>query len=127
MKRYMKNEKTGVIFSYDPVALKANRNLFECNENGIPIGRPDSLLPDDLYSKIEELNKVIEDKDLHIAMLESRVEELENKLVNSDPVNVRRRELQELTLEELKQKAAELEITVRGNKSDFIEAILESE
>lgn len=123
--RFMKNTKTGVIFPYDALSMKANKHLVECNSAGVPIGRPGDKL-DELYAEIDRLQKESADKDLHIAMLEANIEKLENEKIANDPLNVRRRELQELTLEQLRGMAEELGISPKGNKSDIIEAILES-
>ena len=124
--RFMVNTKTGVIFPYDVVALKANKNVVECNASGVPIGRPDNNL-DDLYAEIDRLQKDVAEKDLRIAMLEADVERLENEKIANDPKTIRSRELQDMTLEALKEIAAGLGITIKGNKSDFVEAIIEAE
>ncbi len=122
----MLNTKTGVIFPYDTLSMKANKHLVECNSAGVPIGRPGDNL-EELYAEIDRLQKEIADKNLHIAMLEANIEKLENEKIASDPKNIRRRELQDMTLEQLKDAAAALGITAKGNKADFVEAILEAE
>lgn len=124
--RFMLNTKTGVVFPYDALSMKANKHLVECNSAGVPIGRPGDNL-DELYAEIDRLRKEIADKDLHIAMLEANIEKLENEKITSDPKNIRRRELQDMTLEQLKELAEDIGVTVKGNKSDYVEAILEAE
>ena len=124
--RFMLNTKTGVIFPYDALSMKANKHLVECNSAGVPIGRPGDNL-DELYAEIDRLQKENTEKDLHIAMLETKIEKLENEKISSDPKNIRRRELQDMSLEQLKDTAAALGITAKGNKADFVEAILEAE
>lgn len=122
----MLNTKTGVIFPYDALSMKANKHLVECNSAGVPIGRPGDNL-DELYAEIDRLQKENTEKDLHIAMLEANIEKLENEKIANDPKNIRRRELQDMTLEQLKELSASYGITAKGNKADFVEAILEAE
>lgn len=124
--RYMVNAKTGVIFSYNPESMKANKNLAECNKDGVIIGRSGTPL-DDLYAEIDRLQKENAEKDLRISILEASIETLENEKIARDPKNIRRRELEDMTLEMLKEITASLGITVKGNKADFIEAIISTE
>lgn len=124
--RYMVNTKTGVVFTYNPESMKANKHLAECNKDGVIIGRSGTPL-DDLYAEIDRLQKENAEKELRISILEASIETLENEKIARDPKNIRRRELEDMTLEMLKEIAASLGITVKGNKSDFIEAIIASE
>ena len=122
----MVNTKTGVVFTYNPESMKANKHLAECNKDGVIIGRSGTPL-DDLYAEIDRLQKENAEKELRISILEASIETLENEKIARDPKNIRRRELEDMTLEMLKEIAASLGITVKGNKSDFIEAIIASE
>lgn len=124
--RFMLNTKTGVVFPYDALSLKANKHLVECSSAGVPIGRPGDNL-DELYAEIDRLQKENAEKDFRISMLVAEVERLENEKIANDPKTIRRRELQDMTLEQLKELAAALGLTAKGNKADFVEAILEAE
>lgn len=126
-KRYMVNTRTKVVWAYNANAMRLNSDLVECNEIGVPIGRPETVT-DDLYDKIIELEGVIAEKDLRISALESRLAAAEAEL-KAATVNPRKEELNELNLAELRKLAEsmDLDIPVRSSKSEFIDAIYAAE
>lgn len=126
-KRYMVNVRTKVVWAYDANAMRLNSDLMECNELGVPIGRPETVT-DDLYDKIIELEGEIAEKDLRIAALESRLAESE-ALLKAATVNTRKEALGDMTVKELKKVAdgMGLDIPNSADKAEMIDMIYAAE
>lgn len=126
MKRYMINTNTGVIMAYraDVMAMN-NSHLKECTADGVIFGAANTEV-DMLKQQLGELQMLLDEKNRRISNLESYIAQLEMKK-NSSGENPRRRELEELKLEELKTIAAQLGLTTDGRKSDIIESIIAAE
>lgn len=71
-KRYMKNPDTGVIFEYRAEDMAANNRLVECTADGVVFGKSTTPV-DDLYARIVDLEREVEEKNLRIAALESQI------------------------------------------------------
>ena len=126
MKRYMINTNTGVIMAYraDVMAM-GNSHLKECTADGVIFGAANTEV-DMLKQQLGELQMLLDEKNLRISNLESYIAHLEMKK-NSSGENPRRRELEELKLEELKTIAAQMGLITDGRKSDIIESIIAAE
>jgi septal ring factor EnvC (AmiA/AmiB activator) len=97
----------------------------ECTADGVILGAANNEV-DELRSQVAELQSVIDEKNRRIASLESYINKLEEER-NSAPETSRRRELEDMTLEDLKKVCAEKGIAAKGNKSDLINAIMAAE
>jgi hypothetical protein len=126
-KRYMKNPDTGVIFAYRAEDMRANKKLVECTADGVVFGK--STTPtDELYARIAELEQMVYEKDIRIQALESYINKLETQKREFEPPQVsRRRELEELRLDDIKTIAAKMGLNTDGRKSDIIENIIAAE
>jgi hypothetical protein len=126
-KRYMKNPDTGVIFAYRAEDMRANKKLVECTADGVVFGK--STTPtDELYARIAELEQMVYEKDIRIQALESYINKLETQKREFEPPQVsRRRELEELRLDDIKTIAAKMGLNTDGRKSDIIESIITAE
>jgi hypothetical protein len=126
-KRYMKNPDTGVIFAYRAEDMRANKKLVECTADGVVFGK--STTPtDELYARIAELEQMVYEKDIRIQALESYINKLETQKREFEPPQVsRRRELEELRLDDIKTIAAKMGLNTDGRKSDIIESIIAAE
>jgi hypothetical protein len=126
-KRYMLNTITKVVWDYDPQAIKLNRDLVECNEIGVPIGRPETVT-DELYGKIIDLEGEVAEKNLRIAALESRLAEAE-ALLKAATVNARKEALGDMTIKELKKVAdgMNLDIPNSADKAEIVDMIYAAE
>lgn len=126
MKRYMINTNTGVIMAYraDVMAMN-NSHLKECTADGVIFGASNTEV-DTLKQQLGELQMLLDEKNRRISNLESYIAQLEMKK-NSSGENPRRRELEELKLEELKTIAAKMGLNTDGRKSDIIESIIAAE
>lgn len=123
----MKNPDTGVIFPYSADVMRVNKRMQECTEEGIPVGRPGNNL-DELYAVIERLKKDVLEKDFRIKVLEDRLADAENNLIRQmGKADSRKRELEELKLNELRTLAADMGISGAGTKESIINAIVEAE
>jgi hypothetical protein len=126
-KRYMLNTRTNVIWEYNPQAFKLNSDLVECNEIGVPIGRPETVT-DELYGKIIDLEGEVAEKNLRIAALESRLAEAE-ALLKAATVNTRKEALGDMTVKELKKVAdsMNLDIPNSADKAEIVDIIYAAE
>lgn len=126
MKRYMINTNTGVIMAYraDVMAMN-NSHLKECTADGVIFGAANTEV-DALKQQLGELQMLLDEKNRRMSNLESYIAQLEMKK-NSSGENPRRRELEELKLEELKTIAAKMGLNTDGRKSDIIESIIAAE
>lgn len=123
----MKNPDTGVIFAYRAEDMRANKKLVECTADGVVFGK--STTPtDELYARIAELEQMVYEKDIRIQALESYINKLETQKREFEPPQVsRRRELEELRLDDIKTIAAKMGLNTDGRKSDIIESIIAAE
>ena len=113
----MMNLKTGVIFDYRAEDMLANKSLVECTADGVVFGK--STVPvDKLYARIAELERILHEKDIRIAALENAIAAAETAKDNG------RKELENLTVEDLKTLAADLGLPTEGKKADLISAII---
>lgn len=124
-KRYMINPETQVIYPYCAEDMKANKKLQECTVDGVIFGKAQTPV-DDLYAKIAEMDRIIAEKDMRIASLESYIAKLEEIKNAGDDVR-RRRELEDMTLDDLKQLCTEYCVVAKGNKNNLIQTILAAE
>ena len=123
--RYMKNPDTGVIFAYCAEDMRANRKLVECTADGVVFGK--STTPtDELYARIAELERMIEKKNIRIEALESTIATMEGMKDDDAAANGenKRKELEDLKVEDLKTLAADLGLPTDGKKADLTAAIL---
>lgn len=127
--RFMKNTRTGVVMNYNAAVIAAGKKeIVECNELGVPIGKPDTSV-DELYAKIAELEKIIKEKDLQLDMLSVALAEKEAELAAKATGEEKlRTELEEKKLDELRAIAAEagIENTAAMKKSAVIDAIIDA-
>jgi predicted RNase H-like nuclease (RuvC/YqgF family) len=122
-KRYMINTNTGVIMGYKPEVMAMGlAHVKECTADGVILGAANNEV-DELRSQVAELQSVIDEKNRRIASLESYINTLEEER-NAAPEVAMRRELEDMTLEDLKKVCAEKGIAAKGNKSDLIKAIM---
>lgn len=124
-KRYMINPDTKVIYPYRAEDMKANKKLQECTVDGVIFGKAQTPV-DDLYAKVAEMEKIIAEKDMRIASLESYIAKLEEIKNAGDDVR-RRRELEDMSLDDLEKLCGEYSIVAKGNKTNLIETILAAE
>jgi septal ring factor EnvC (AmiA/AmiB activator) len=119
----MINTNTGVIVEYRPEVMSlGNSHLKECTADGVILGAANTEV-DTLKQQVGELQMLVDEKNRRIAALESYIATLEEKN-NSVPENARRRELEDMSLEELKKICSEMGIVAKGNKSDLVNAIM---
>lgn len=128
-KRFMKNTRTGAIFPYNAELMRLGRNhIVECNEQGVPVGRPETAV-DKLYEQLAEKDKVIANLEIRIATLENALSNAEAKLAEvSTDVEKRRKELEDMNMDELRKIAAGMDVpSANLKKGALIEAILDSD
>jgi predicted RNase H-like nuclease (RuvC/YqgF family) len=119
----MINTNTGVIMGYKPEVMAMGlAHVKECTADGVILGAANNEV-DELRSQVAELQSVIDEKNRRIASLESYINTLEEER-NAAPEVAMRRELEDMTLEDLKKVCAEKGIAAKGNKSDLIKAIM---
>ena len=135
MKRFMLNKKTRAIFPYEPDTILGNDDMIECNELGVPIGRPDVQI-DQTDAKIAEIESKLAAALQRCFVLESKCEMLEKEKKellkqieqnSSMPADMRRKELETLSVKQLRDICDDLGIFNGGNKTELIERIVQSE
>lgn len=125
-KRYMINTNTGVILPYDATVMAlGNSHIKECTVDGVIYGAGNTEV-DELKAQNAELQFIIDEQKRRIASLESYVLQLEDDKNSGDDVR-RRRELEDMTFDDLKKLCAEYGIAAKGNKAALIETILRAE
>jgi predicted RNase H-like nuclease (RuvC/YqgF family) len=124
--RWMINTNTKVIMKYRAEVMALGlQHIKECTKDGVIFGAANTQV-DALQAAIAELQMTIDEKNARIAALESRIAVMEQERIN-DPETAHRRELEEMTLEDLKKICTKYGITAKGNKGDIIEAIIAEE